>query len=104
MATFDYWSSYLHIVPMAQSVRPWEQATAAASPQAPSRARDVGSALQALDRREDRASADQVRMIRVGDTPAAAGGHTLAVSPLGQSDRQMAPRKSTSANRRDNIR
>lgn len=93
-----------NIVQMVQSVQPWEPVTAAASPQAPSRARDVGSALQALDRREELASADQVRMIRVGDTPAAMAGNTLSVSPLGQSDRRMAPRKSTSADRRDNIR
>jgi type IV secretion system protein VirB6 len=93
-----------HVVSSTQSVRPSEPATAAAAPQAPSRARDVGSALQALDRREEQTSQDQVRMIRVGDTPVATGGHTLSVSPLGQSDRRMAPRKSTSADRRDNIR
>jgi hypothetical protein len=93
-----------NIIPMAQYVRPWEPATVAASPQAPSRARDVGSALQALDRREDRASGDQVRMIRVGETPAATAGNTVTASPLGQSDRRMAPGKSTSADRRDNMK
>lgn len=93
-----------HIVPTVHSFRSSGPATAAASPRAPSRARDVGSALQALDRREERASGDQVRAIRVGDTPAATGSNIVTVSPLGQSDRRMAPRKSTSADRRDNIR
>jgi type IV secretion system protein VirB6 len=92
-----------HVVPVTQSVRHPEPVTVAAL-QAPSRARDVGSALQALDRREEQTSHDQVRMIRVGDTPAATGSHVLAVSRLGQSDRRMAPRKSTSADRRDNTK
>jgi type IV secretion system protein VirB6 len=92
--------------PSPQPTASTNAGTVPADPPLPSRAQGVAAAFQSLDRREAQASQDQVRLIRVGDAGTATTGTAQATGslPLGQSARRTGPRKSATADRRDEFK
>ena len=103
----DQWErSFTSSAPPLRTAPPAGTMAASAAPVAPSRTRAVADAFKALDRREGGATVDQIRLMRVTEAVPAAAGHgpTSTALPLGQSGRRTGPRKSATADRRDELK